>query len=104
MNQNGIARFEHKFLAFESCLQVARGDLVIVRQDRHTFRSSYVEQNGSCHEHADILHTELRKTVARRNIVEPEAVIEAVTDSLMAERIELSADLTHLAMDHFFVA
>ena len=36
-------------------------------------------------------------------ISELEAVIQAVSDSLMTEAVELSADLSHLAIDDLFV-
>lgn len=67
-----------------------------VWQDFNALRRRDVEQHATRHQRAHSLDAQLRKARARGNLVQLEAVVQTVAYRLMAEGIELRADLPDL--------
>ena len=68
------------------------------------FSAATSMQHASRHQRADLVDAQLGEAGTGRDLVDLEAVVHAVADGLMAEAIELGADLADFGDDELLVA
>ena len=104
VDDHRIAWLQREVLSLQRLLQIRYRDLVVVGQHVGAFERGDVDQHAARDERADVLDAQLREARPGRDLVELEAVVEAVLDRLVGEAVELRAHLADLGQDHLFVA
>jgi hypothetical protein len=103
VNEHGIAGLECQLLLGQRLLEILRCDLVVLCEHRHAFVCGDIDQYAARDQRAYLLHPKSREAGATRRFLQREAVVHARADHLVAERVELRADLTDLGHDQLFV-
>ena len=104
MDDQGIAGLRRDVLPPQRLLQVVDRDLVRVWKHVHALQARNVNQHTAGHQRAHLLDSQLGEAGPRRRFVDLVTVVHAVADRLVAEAVELRADLTNLGDDDLLVA
>src|SRR4030095_13891562 len=103
VDQHRVARLQRQLLRGERGLQILRRDLIGIAKHWHAFDRGNVDEHAARDQRTDLLDAQLVESRAARGVLEREAVVHASADHLVAEGIELRANLTHLGDDELFV-
>jgi len=103
MDQHRISRLQRDLLCRERVLEILRRDFVRLGQHWHTLEGGDVEQDAAGEQGAHLFDAQPGEPSPAGRLVERDAVVHARPDHLVAERVELGADLSDLGHDQLLV-